>query len=199
MFSWEWFQCHFKIAICRFVKLMCRNIMYRMVETSDSRRKHHHSCFPTLQPSPQTATLLSQAASVAPKHHNWNAILHLAPDQRYWRLVHCKVDKDSQIFYNEVRLQPEYRKTFRISRSNRIKCFSKNKNITVKRTWYKDQFSYLLYVKRHAINQWCLTFSLPWPLSDCPWFQAPLTISKLYGQMHLLVNLSIKLSLLQSA
>jgi len=49
------------------------------------------------------------------------------------------------------------------------------------------------------LSQWFLTFSLPRSLlSNCPLFQAPLTVNKLYKQMYLLVNFLIKLSMLQS-
>jgi len=42
-------------------------------------------------------------------------------------------------------------------------------------------------------------FSTMLPLSNWPLFHAPMTINKLYKQMYLLVNLLIKLSMLQSA
>jgi len=43
------------------------------------------------------------------------------------------------------------------------------------------------------------TLSATPPLSNCHLCQAPLTINKLFKQMHLLVNFFVKLSILQSA
>jgi len=46
---------------------------------------------------------------------------------------------------------------------------------------------------------WLLFSVYKWFLSDCHLFQAPLTSNKLYKQMHSLVNLLIKLSMLHGA